>query len=70
MWKAETVQVVFHKGAKVKDNSGEGMEISDPARLLKWVARERAIVTFSGPEDIQSKEAALTGIVRQWIAQM
>src|SRR5215471_8018268 len=38
-----SVLVVFHMGAKAKDNSTTGMRIDDTAGLLDWAARERAI---------------------------
>ncbi|HSJ53055.1 MAG TPA: DUF1801 domain-containing protein, partial [Anaerolineae bacterium] len=66
---AETVQVVFHTGAKPKENVTE-FEIEDPAGLLKWVARDRSVATFSDREDVESKKAAIEAIVRQWIEQL
>ena len=65
-----TLQIVFHKGAKAKDNSTEGVPIDDPMGLLKWVAKDRCVAAFSDMEDINSKERALADIVRQWIDQM
>jgi len=64
-----TLQIVFHKGAKAKDNS-TAVEIDDPAGLLKWVAKDRCVVSFSDMDDVQAKQAALVDIVRQWIRQM
>jgi hypothetical protein len=66
----DSVQVIFHKGARVKDDSTEGTTISDPSGMLKWVAKERAVVTFSTMKEIRSAESALADIVRQWIKQM
>ena len=63
------VQVVFHVGAKVKDNATGGMAIDDPGKLLEWHAKERASIKLASVKDVKSKEKALTAIVRQWIAQ-
>jgi uncharacterized protein YdhG (YjbR/CyaY superfamily) len=64
------VRIVFHKGAKVKDNATTGMHITDPAGLLEWHAPERCSATFYDMKDLQSKKAALQEIVKQWIKQM
>lgn len=65
----ETIQVVFHTGAKVKAKI-TAMEISDPSGLLKWAEKDRCVATFSDMNDIESKQTALITIVKQWIAQM
>ena len=62
----QTIQVVFHRGAKAKDNSAE-MKIGDPSGLLKWAASDRGVATFSSMSDIQAKKAALVDIVQRWI---
>jgi len=66
----EVVQVIFHLGAKVKDNSTAGMQIDDPNGILEWLGKERCLVRFTGMSDITSKSAALTSIVNQWIQRM
>ena len=65
----ETVQVVFHTGAKVRP-AGTGIEIDDPASLLKWAAADRCVVTFYDIQGITSKETELVAIVQQWLEQM
>ncbi len=67
---ADKIQVVFHRGAKVKDNSTQGMDIDDPSGLLHWVAKDRCVATFSDMQDIRSKEGALVEVVKQWIAKV
>jgi len=63
----DCVQLIFHLGAKVKDNTTQGMQIADPAGLLKWLAKERCLVTVGGGREIPARRAALQGIVRDWI---
>jgi hypothetical protein len=40
------------------------MKIADPDGLLKWLAKDRCLVTVG---DIAKQGAALDAIVRQWI---
>jgi hypothetical protein len=64
-----TLQVVLHTGAK-KRATPLDIAIDDPAGLLRRLAPDRAIITFSTLEDIEGKGAALVDIVRQWVAQV
>ena len=64
------VWLILHKGAKVKDNSTEEMKITDPAGLLKWLAKDRCLVTFGDAKEIQAKQSALEAIIREWIRQL
>jgi uncharacterized protein (DUF1697 family) len=66
---AETIQVVFHTGAKVKPGGG-AIEIDDPRGLLKWAAKDRCVATLTDLADIRAKKAAFQTIVKQWIAQL
>jgi hypothetical protein len=59
------VGLIFHLGAKVRDIPS--VPIDDPEGLLKWLAKDRAIVTFSGVDDVWARKAAAERIVRQWI---
>jgi hypothetical protein len=65
----EVVQVVFHRGAKVRAPAS-GPVISDPSGLLKWVAKDRCIATLTDRKQIRSMKGALESIVKQWIGQM
>jgi uncharacterized protein YdhG (YjbR/CyaY superfamily) len=64
------VHVILHRGAKVKDNSTNGMRIADPASLLEWHAKDRCSAKFYDMKDFKSKVAAFQDIVNQWIRQM
>lgn len=64
------VQVVFHRGAKVKDNSAGQLPIDDPAGLLTWLANDRATATFADVADVAAKAKGLKKIVKQWITLM
>jgi hypothetical protein len=61
------VGVIFHLGAKVREIAPEGLSIDDPAKLLKWLANDRAMASFGGLADVEAKRGALEAVVRQWI---
>ncbi|RYG48227.1 DUF1801 domain-containing protein [bacterium] len=62
----DRVQLIFHRGAKVKDASDFAFE--DPSGLFKWAAKDRATVELRGIGEIEAHEAALSDLVRRWIA--
>lgn len=63
----ECVQLIFHTGAKVKATAATGIRIADPAGLLKWLAKDRCLVTLGAGKDIKAKRAAFEAVVREWI---
>ena len=65
----DRVWLILHFGAKVKDNT-KSVAIADPTGLLKWLAKDRALVTFDDAKDIKAKRSALEAIIREWIGQM
>lgn len=62
-----TVQVVLHTGAKPKNNPE--LTIDDPAGLLRWVTKDRCMLTVSSLEAIQTHQADIVRIVEQWLEQ-
>ena len=64
----DTVQVVFHTGAKVRPDA-KAVEIDDPAALLRWADRDRAVATLRDAADVDARGPALVDIVREWIAR-
>jgi hypothetical protein len=64
------VGLILHTGAKAKASADAGVTIDDPRSLLKWLAKDRAIVAFGDAAAIEANRPALTAILRQWIAQM
>lgn len=61
------VGVVLHFGAKVRDVAAGPESLDDPDKLLKWLAKDRATVTFSGKDDIAARKPAFQAVLRQWI---
>ncbi len=60
------VQLIFHRGAKVKEQP-KGKLIKDAAGLLVWRSNDRAIASFGGLSSITVVEDALTKIVKDWL---
>lgn len=61
------VAVVLHTGAKVKASASSGLAIADPSGLLKWLAKDRALVTLGDARGIAAKRAAFQKLLRAWI---
>ena len=61
----DRVRVIFHLGARVKDTPG--FAIADPAGLLEWLGKDRALVTLRDVDDVANKRAGLQALVRAWI---
>ncbi|MDF7775001.1 DUF1801 domain-containing protein [Sphingomonas sp. AOB5] len=61
------IGLVLHTGVKAK---GLAPAIDDPESLLKWPAKDRAIAVFRDSAALEARRAALTAILRQWIAAM
>ena len=66
----DSVQVILHTGAKVKANATEGIPIEDRHGLLRWLAKDRALLTLSGLDEVAAKRVELTDLIEQWIGLM
>ncbi len=62
----ESVQLIFHLGAKASPNL-KTFKIADPKGLMKWLSKDRALVTLGAGRDIPANRAALEAIVRAWL---
>lgn len=65
----EGVQIIFHLGAKKRPDL-KPFTIADPKRLMKWLDKDRAMVTLGRGADIAANRKALETIVRAWIKQL
>ncbi len=63
LYPEDRVQLVFHRGAKVK-RDGKDFVFHDGTGLLKWVARDRAVVAL---RDAEARRPALVDLVNRWI---
>lgn len=66
----DRVQIVFHCGAKVNDKVIAPATIPDPKKLVRWLGKERCLVTVGSGAEIAAHKAALAAIVRAWIRQL
>jgi hypothetical protein len=62
----ESVQVIFHLGAKTRADL-KAFKVADPSGLMKWLGKDRAMVTLGAGRDIPQNRKALEAIVRAWI---
>jgi hypothetical protein len=62
------IGLILHLGAKVRELPGGGIKIADPAGLLKWLGKDRAMVQFATRKELEEKTKALQALLRQWIA--
>lgn len=60
------IHLIFHRGAKVKEQPKEKLLIKDFG-LLEWRGNDRAIATFRNMQEIESRKSELMEIVSVWI---
>jgi uncharacterized protein YdhG (YjbR/CyaY superfamily) len=65
----DSVQLIFHLGAKTRPNL-KTFKLADPDGLVKWLGKDRAVVTLGAGRDIPVHRKALEAIVRAWIKQV
>ena len=64
------IGIILHLGARPLAAPSGGMVIKDPAKLLQWLARDRAAIVFESLDDFEDKRAAFERIIRQWIVHV
>lgn len=65
----ESVQLILHLGAKTRPDL-KAFKLTDPNGLMKWLGKDRALVTLGAGRDIPANRKALEAIVRAWIKQL
>lgn len=63
---AKEVQLVFHRGAKIRKDAAD-IVLPDPKGLVKWLGKDRCLLTLGDAAAVAKNRAALTAIVREWI---
>lgn len=61
------VGLILHRGAKARALPAGGLKIDDPAKLLKWLDADRAMVELASAGELERRGAALTALLAQWI---
>ncbi|WP_199548538.1 DUF1801 domain-containing protein [Streptomyces sp. N35] len=64
--KSPDVQLIFHRGAKVKDGTGD-FSFKEDSGLMRWRSGDRATVTFKDLADVKAHEKAFIELVGRWI---
>ncbi|MEV6373662.1 DUF1801 domain-containing protein [Micromonospora musae] len=62
----DRVQLIFHRGAKVRSDVAE-FTFEDPTGLMTWLAPDRGVVTFPDLKTMQSQQAAVVSLVNRWV---
>ncbi|RKN26148.1 DUF1801 domain-containing protein [Micromonospora musae] len=62
----DRVQLIFHRGAKVRSDVAE-FTFQDPTGLITWLAPDRGVVTFPDLKTMQSQQPAVVSLVNQWV---
>ncbi len=62
----QQIQIIFHRGAKVKEKLTERL-ITDEYRILTWKENDRAIFTFKTFKELEQTSLQLQAIVVKWI---
>ena len=61
------VQLIFHRGAKVRDDTSSFV-FDDPSGRLVWATQDRGILMVETEEDATANAAVITDLVRRWVA--
>lgn len=64
------VGLILHFGAKKNAISEHGVTIADPAGLLQWLAKDRAMLVFADLPQFEAQRLALQDLLRDWIGRM
>ena len=62
-----TIGLSLHLGAKARELPAGGLAVADPAGLLKWLGKDRAMIEFRNRAEIDCVRGALAALIRQWI---
>ena len=60
------LQLIFHRGAKVRADSAE-FSFVDPTGLMDWATTDRAVVTLKSQADLDRQQAALVTLINRWM---
>jgi hypothetical protein len=60
------LQLVFHRGAKVRADSAEFVFLDDTG-LMEWITTDRAVVTLSDQAEVDDRELELIALINRWV---
>lgn len=62
----DRVEIVLHLGAKARTENIREV-IPDPEGLLKWLAKDRALLEIRNAADLEVKRNAVKALMTEWI---
>ena len=62
----KNIQLIFHRGAKVKEQPKEKL-IKEDFGLLDWKGNDRAVATFKTIKEIENSKKSLSTIITEWL---
>ena len=66
----QTLQVVFHMGAKAKATAKTGVSIDVDPALIRWLGKDRCLVTLGAGAPFKKNLAALKALTKQWVTYL
>ena len=66
LYPEDRVQLIFHRGAKVRSDAAD-FAFDDQTGLLRWVAADRAVVDLRDAKDAEAKQWDLVEVVNRWV---
>ena len=64
---SDRVWLILHAGARASPNLQGEFSSADPESMLKWLGKDRAVVTFATAKNVKDSRTALEKIIRRWI---
>lgn len=61
------IGLILHFGAKKNASAEQGVDVADPAGLLQWLARDRAMIVFADRRQLDERREALQALLREWL---
>jgi hypothetical protein len=60
------LQLIFHRGAKVRSDSAD-FRFEDDTGLITWATTDRGVVTLKDQADVDAHQKALIGVINRWV---
>ena len=60
------LQLVFHRGAKVRTDSSEFVFLDDTG-LMEWITTDRAVITLRDQLEVDERQDALIALINRWM---
>ena len=61
------IQIIFHRGAKIQNQSDERLLANDFG-LLDWKSNDRAVLTLKDANDLEMNTGKITSLIQSWLA--